>query len=169
MPWLFFYSALSIPLFYAVGLVNSTRTPFAIADFWRFWVVHLWVEDFLELFTTMMVAYIFVLLGVVSERVATRLIYFDVILYSMGGVVGTMHHFYFSGCAGDPHGAGGVLLGRRGDPADAPDGRGVDLPAARRAGSRSASRRTGSRTAGRCCSWPRSGSGTSSGRASSAS
>ena len=97
MPWLFFYSAVSIPLFYAVGLVNCTQTPFAIADFWRFWVVHLWVEDFLELFTTMMVAYIFVLLGVVSERVATRLIYFDVILYSMGGVVGTMHHVYFSG------------------------------------------------------------------------
>src|SRR5207249_12280058 len=66
-----FRSAVSIPLFYAVGLVNRTQTPFAIADFWRFWVVHLWVEDFLELFTTLMVAYIFVLLGVVSERLAT--------------------------------------------------------------------------------------------------
>ena len=33
--------------------------------------------------------------------------------------------------AGDPHGARGVLLGRRGDPADAPDRRGLDLPAAR--------------------------------------
>ena len=68
-----------------------------MADFWRFWVVHLWVEDFLELFTTMLVASIFVLLGIVSERFATRLIYFDVILYSVGGVVGTMHHSYFSG------------------------------------------------------------------------
>jgi nitric oxide reductase subunit B len=97
LPWLFFYGAATIPLFYAVGLVNRTQTPFAIADFWRFWVVHLWVEDFLELFTTMMVAYIFVLLGVVSERLATRLIYFEVILYSLGGVVGTMHHVYFSG------------------------------------------------------------------------
>ena len=48
----------------------------------------------------MLVAYIFVLLGVVSERFATRLIYFDVILYSVGGVVGTMHHFYFSGGPG---------------------------------------------------------------------
>ena len=44
-----------------------------------------------------MVAYIFVLLGVVSERTALRVIYFDAILYSVGGVVGTMHHFYFSG------------------------------------------------------------------------
>jgi nitric oxide reductase subunit B len=97
LPYLFFYSALSIPLFYAVGLVNRTHTNFAIADFWRFWVVHLWVEDFLELFTTIMVAYIFVLLGVVSEKTATRVIYFDAILYSIGGVVGTMHHLYFSG------------------------------------------------------------------------
>jgi nitric oxide reductase subunit B len=66
-------------------------------DFWRFWVVHLWVEDFLELFTTIMVAYIFVLLGVVRARVATTIVYLDIILYSVGGVIGTMHHLYFSG------------------------------------------------------------------------
>lgn len=97
LPYLFFYSALSIPLFYAVGLACSTRSAFAVGDFWRFWVVHLWVEDFLELFTTILVAFIFVLLGVVSERTALRVIYLDAILYSVGGVVGTMHHFYFSG------------------------------------------------------------------------
>ena len=70
---------------------------FTTTDFWRFWVVHLWVEDFLELFTTILVAYIFVLLGVVHERTALRMIYLDVILYSAGGIVGTMHHVYFSG------------------------------------------------------------------------
>lgn len=97
LPYLFFYSALSIPLFYAVGLLAQSRTHFAIADFWRFWVVHLWVEDFLELFTTIMVAYIFVLLGIVSAKTATRVVYLDILLYSCGGVVGTMHHMYFSG------------------------------------------------------------------------
>jgi nitric oxide reductase subunit B len=97
LPHLFFYSALSIPLFYAVGLLAQSRTQFAIADFWRFWVVHLWVEDFLELFTTIMVAYIFVLLGIVSAKTATRVVYLDILLYSIGGVVGTMHHMYFSG------------------------------------------------------------------------
>jgi nitric oxide reductase subunit B len=97
MPWLFLYSTLSIPLFYGVGLAFGPRTNFAVMDFWRFWVVHLWVEDFLELFTTIAVAYIFVLLGVVHAKTATRLIYLDVILYSVGGVVGTMHHLYFSG------------------------------------------------------------------------
>jgi nitric oxide reductase subunit B len=97
LPYLFLYSALSIPAFYAVGMLFGPKTHFAITDFWRFWVVHLWVEDFLELFTTIMVAYVFVLLGVVSRRTATRVIYLDVILYSIGGVIGTMHHMYFSG------------------------------------------------------------------------
>lgn len=97
MPWLFFFSALSIPAFYAVGLLARPAENFTTTDFWRFWVVHLWVEDFLELFTTVMVAYLFVLLGVVHERVALAMIYLDVLLYSAGGMVGTMHHVYFSG------------------------------------------------------------------------
>lgn len=97
MPWLFLYSALSIPLFYAAGLVFGKLTNFAVMDFWRFWVVHLWVEDFLELFTTIMVAYVFVLLRVVRPVTATRVIYLDILLYSLGGVIGTMHHLYFSG------------------------------------------------------------------------
>ncbi|MBU6409211.1 MAG: cbb3-type cytochrome c oxidase subunit I [Verrucomicrobia bacterium] len=97
MPWLFFFAALAIPAFYAVGLLAKPGQNFTTTDFWRFWVVHLWVEDFLELFTTVMVAYVFVLLGVVHERVALRLIYLDVVLYSAGGVIGTMHHVYFSG------------------------------------------------------------------------
>jgi nitric oxide reductase subunit B len=97
MPWLFFFAALAIPAFYAVGLLAHPRSHFTITEFWRFWVVHLWVEDFLELFTTVMVAYLFVLLGVVSERVALALVYLEMILYSVGGVVGTMHHLYFSG------------------------------------------------------------------------
>jgi nitric oxide reductase subunit B len=97
MPWLFFFSALSIPAFYAVGLLAHPSSHFTTTDFWRFWVVHLWVEDFLELFTTIMVAYMFVLLGVVHERTALRVVYLDIILYSAGGVVGSMHHVYFSG------------------------------------------------------------------------
>jgi len=97
MPWLFFFSALSIPAFYGVGLLARPDLHFTTTDFWRFWVVHLWVEDFLELFTTIMVAYIFVLLGVVHERVALTVVYLDILLYSAGGIVGTMHHVYFSG------------------------------------------------------------------------
>ncbi len=97
MPWLFFLAACAIPAFYAVGLIARTGDNFTTTEFWRFWVVHLWVEDFLELFTTVMVAYMFVLLGVVREKVALTVVFLDIILYSIGGVVGTMHHLYFSG------------------------------------------------------------------------
>lgn len=97
LPWLFFYAGLAIPAFYAVGMLAGTQTHLTVADFWRFWVVHLWVEDFLELFTTVMVAYIFVMLGVVRHKIAMGIIFLDVILYSAGGVIGTMHHLYFSG------------------------------------------------------------------------
>ena len=97
MPWLFFYAALALPAFYAVGLLAHPRATFAVADFWRFVVVHLWVEDFLELFTTVMVAYMFVLLGVVRQRVAMTVIFLDIILYSAGGVIGMAHHLYFNG------------------------------------------------------------------------
>lgn len=97
MPWLFLFSALAIPAFYAVGLLAQPDAQFTTTDFWRFWVVHLWVEDFLELFTTIMVACIFVLLGVVAERIALTVIYMDIVLYSAGGVIGSMHHLYFSG------------------------------------------------------------------------
>ena len=97
MPWLFLYAGLAIPAFYAVGLLATNDTHLTVAEFWRFWVVHLWVEDFLELFTTVMVAYIFVMLGVVRRKIAIQIVFLDVILYSMGGVIGTMHHLYFSG------------------------------------------------------------------------
>ncbi|TFC91553.1 nitric-oxide reductase large subunit [Cryobacterium sinapicolor] len=97
LPWLFFYAGLAIPAFYAVGMLAGTEVHLSVAEFWRFWVVHLWVEDFLELFTTVMVAYIFVMLGVVNRKIAMQIILLDVILYSAGGILGTMHHLYFSG------------------------------------------------------------------------
>jgi len=97
MPWLFFFAALTLPAVYAVGLLTQHGDNYTITDYWRFMIVHLWVEDFLELFTTVMVAYLFVLLGVVREKVALRVIYLDIAIYSAGGVIGTAHHWYFSG------------------------------------------------------------------------
>jgi nitric oxide reductase subunit B len=97
LPWLFFFAALALPAVYAVGLLTNSQDTYTITDFWRFMVVHLWVEDFLELFTTVMVAYIFVLLGVVREKIALRVIFLDIVLYSFGGVIGTAHHWYFNG------------------------------------------------------------------------
>lgn len=109
MPWIFFFAALAIPAFYTVGLLAHPASNYTVSDYWRWWVVHLWVEDFLELFTTVIVAYIFVLLGVVRERVALTLIFLDFILYSVGGLIGTMHHMYFSGAPAQHMALGAVF------------------------------------------------------------
>jgi nitric oxide reductase subunit B len=87
----------AIPLFYLPALFFGPRTNFAVIDNWRFWIIHLWVEGFFELFATVLVAVMFVVLGLVTTRTATRVIYLDAILYLTGGILGTGHHWYFTG------------------------------------------------------------------------
>ncbi len=97
LPSLFLYAAVAIPLFYLPALFYGPHTNFAIIDNWRFWIIHLWVEGFFELFATVLVAVMFVQMGLVSTKTATRLVYLDAILYLTGGIVGTGHHWYFTG------------------------------------------------------------------------
>jgi nitric oxide reductase subunit B len=94
---LFLYAALAIPLFYLPALFYGPRTNFAVIDNWRFWIIHLWVEGFFELFATVLVAIMFRHMGLVSTRTATRLVYLDAILFLGGGIIGTGHHWYFTG------------------------------------------------------------------------
>ncbi len=94
---LFLYAAAAIPVFYLPALFYGPRTNFAVIDNWRFWIIHLWVEGFFELFATVMVAIMFRQLGLVTTRTATRLVYIDAILFLTGGIIGTGHHWYFTG------------------------------------------------------------------------
>ena len=94
---LFLYAAVAIPVFYLPALFYGPQTNFAVIDNWRFWIIHLWVEGFFELFATVLVAIMFHQMGVVTSKTATRLIYLDAILYLSGGVIGTGHHWYFTG------------------------------------------------------------------------
>ncbi len=90
-------SAVAIPLFYLPALFYGARDNFAVIDNWRFWIIHLWVEGFFELFATALVAVIFFLMGLVTAKTATRVVYLDAILYLGAGVIGTGHHWYFTG------------------------------------------------------------------------
>jgi len=94
---LFLYAAVAIPLFYLPALFYGPHSNFAVIDNWRFWIIHLWVEGFFELFATVLVAIMFRYMGIVSTRSATRLVYLDAILFLVGGIVGTGHHWYFTG------------------------------------------------------------------------
>lgn len=93
----FLYSAITIPLFYASGLMYTNHTPVSIAEYWRWWVVHLWVEGFFEVFATVAIAYLCSELGFLKRSSALRATYLTTILYLGSGVIGTLHHLYFSG------------------------------------------------------------------------
>ena len=94
---LFMLVALAIPVFYLPAFFFGSTTNFTIVDNWRFWIVHLWVEGFLELLVTAMVAVTFFLMGVVSRQTAARVVYLDAILFLGSGIVGTGHHWYWTG------------------------------------------------------------------------
>lgn len=94
---MFLVSAFAIPFFYLPAIFFDGQTHYTIVDTWRFWIIHLWVEGFFELFATAMVALIFIELGFVSKSMGLRLIFLDGILILMGGIIGTGHHWYFSG------------------------------------------------------------------------
>jgi len=96
---LFIIAAIGIPIFYIPAMFFNSTTNFTVVDTWRFWIIHLWVEGFFELFATVMVAIIFFVLGVVSKKTAIRVMYLDAILYLAGGLVGTGHHWYWTGLA----------------------------------------------------------------------
>ncbi len=94
---LFLYAALAIPIFYLPAMFFSGTSHFSVVDTWRFWIIHLWVEGFFEVFVTAMVAVIFYNLGMVSHVTAARVVYLDALLYLGSGIVGTGHHWYWTG------------------------------------------------------------------------
>jgi nitric oxide reductase subunit B len=72
--------------------LTGIEKSFTITNFWRWWVVHLWVEQSFEFFASSMSAYLLMALGLVS-----RAVYFQLILIFLGGVLGTGHHLYWAG------------------------------------------------------------------------
>lgn len=94
---MFLISCSAIALFYGAGLMWGRQTNLAIAEYWRWWVVHLWVEGFFEVFATVVMAFLFVRLGLLKPKSATASVLFSTIIFLSGGILGTFHHLYFSG------------------------------------------------------------------------
>jgi nitric oxide reductase subunit B len=94
---LFLVSALAIAGFYGAALGYGRHTNLAVAEYWRWWVVHLWVEGFFEVFATVVIAFLFARLGLVGVRSAATAALLSAVVFLSGGVIGTLHHLYFSG------------------------------------------------------------------------
>jgi nitric oxide reductase subunit B len=92
-------STVNIAALYAFGMIPLTgvEKSFTISDFWRWWVVHLWVEQSFEFFAAAITAYLLMSVGLVSRKLAERSVYLELILIFLGGVLGTGHHLYWAG------------------------------------------------------------------------
>jgi nitric oxide reductase subunit B len=92
-----FLSTVAIGLFYGAGLTWGRHTSLSMVEYWRWWVVHLWVEGFFEVFATAVIALLFVKLGLVRSSAANSAVLFSTIIFLTGGILGTLHHLYWSG------------------------------------------------------------------------
>ena len=92
-----FLSATCIGGFYSTSLVWDQHTHYSMIEYWRWWLVHLWVEGFFEVFATAVVALIFTRLGLIRAASANRAIVAETIVFLFGGILGTLHHLYFTG------------------------------------------------------------------------
>lgn len=90
-------SVIAIGLFYGAGFFYGERTHLSVMEYWRWWIVHLWVEGFFEVFATTALAFIFCSMGLVSRNIATTASLASASLFMLGGIPGTFHHMYFSG------------------------------------------------------------------------
>jgi len=95
--WLFLMSSGAIGLFYGAGLTWGQHTHLSMVEYWRWWVVHLWVEGFFEVFATTVIAFFFARLGLIRPGVAAKGALLSATIYLAGGIIGTCHHLYFTG------------------------------------------------------------------------
>ena len=106
---MFIISSIAIPLFYAAGLMYGQRSNLVTAEYWRWWVVHLWVEGFFEVFATVVIAFLLTRLKLLSILTATRGVLFSTVVFLSGGIIGTFHHLYFAGTPDVVLGLGAVF------------------------------------------------------------
>lgn len=97
LPSFYAYSAVAVVIFYGFGLLYTNKTHLTVADFWRWWVVHTWVEGMFEFFAAAAIAYVTVNLGLADEKGALRAAYFTAGLAVSTGIIGVGHHYFWFG------------------------------------------------------------------------
>ncbi len=96
----------AIALFYGAGLTWGHHTHLTMVEYWRWWVVHLWVEGFFEVFATTVIAFVFMRLNLIRPNLAAAAALLSATIFLSGGIIGTLHHLYFL-----RHADGGVGVG----------------------------------------------------------
>ena len=93
------WSAFAIATLYIAGMMPITKIMpnFTVDDYYRWWVIHLWVELTFELFAAGVIAFMTVSLGLISQKTAERVMFFELFLIMMAGTLGVGHHYWWQG------------------------------------------------------------------------
>jgi len=94
---LLIYSAVAIPFFYGFAFFFDPSTHITMSDYWRWWVIHLWVEGMFEVFAVVVIGFLLVKLGLVTRSSTLRALYFQLMILLGSGIIGTGHHYYWIG------------------------------------------------------------------------
>ena len=97
MTHLLLYTSIGIPLFYTFAFFIKPDTHITYADYWRWWIIHLWVEGMFEVFAVVIIGYLMSALKLVTPGSTVKAIYFQLIILLGSGVLGTGHHYYWIG------------------------------------------------------------------------
>ena len=90
-------SSAGVALLFGAGFLYHRDSHLSVAEYWRWWVVHLWVEGVFEVFATAWVAWAFVHMKLLRPSTAAVYVMFSAMIFLGGGVLGTFHHLYFAG------------------------------------------------------------------------
>jgi len=93
------WSAFGIATLYIAGMmpIHKIMPNFTVDDYYRWWVIHLWVELTFELFAAGVIAFMTVSLGLISQKTAERVMFFELFLIMMSGTLGVGHHYFWQG------------------------------------------------------------------------
>lgn len=93
------WSAFAIAWLYVAWMIpfHQIMPNFTVDDFYRWWVIHLWVELTFELFAVWVIAFFTVALGLVSQRSAVRLMLFELVLVMLSWTLWVGHHYWWQG------------------------------------------------------------------------
>ncbi|MBX0324644.1 cbb3-type cytochrome c oxidase subunit I [Halomicroarcula sp. F13] len=94
---LILYAGGSIALLFTAGLLYTPETNMAVTEFWRWWVVHMWVEGAFEFFIVAIVGITLVSMNLLKRQSAAKAVMFEALLVMGTGVIGVSHHYWWIG------------------------------------------------------------------------
>ncbi|WP_363466442.1 nitric-oxide reductase large subunit [Halogeometricum borinquense] len=91
------YAGGSIGLLFTAGMLYTPQTNIVMTEFWRWWVVHMWVEGAFEFFIVSIVGLTLVSMGLLKKRSAEKAVAFQALFVMGSGVIGAAHHYWWVG------------------------------------------------------------------------